>query len=91
MSGAAILLDVVGAIAFLFNIVFGMGEILSWISDAIGMVFIGGWLFIRSGKIVSKSGKNFALATLGEVFPFLGVLPFWTLLVYSELKRSDAP
>ena len=46
----------------------------------------------RGGDKLEKKGKKrglrFALATLGEVIPFLGALPFWTIFVYLELKNS---
>jgi hypothetical protein len=43
-------------------------------------------------KKVAKKGMNkglkFGLASLGEIIPFLGALPFWTIYVYSELKSE---
>lgn len=34
-------------------------------------------------------GLRFAITFLGEVLPIIGVLPFWTWMVYSELKNSS--
>lgn len=98
----AIILDIIGVICFILDIFFAIGEIPSWISDAIGTVFIGSWLFFQSGKVVVperiKKGpeslirklfrgkyKRFLTPILGEVTPFVGVFPFWTLAVYFEL------
>lgn len=101
----AILLDIFGIICLILNIFFGAGEILSWISDGIGIIFINGWMLFRSGKVVetpsrTKGGlfrfdflrklfrgkyKRFLTPILGEVAPFVGALPFWSLAVYFEL------
>ena len=32
---------------------------------------------------------KFGLASLGELAPFLGALPFWTIFAISELKNED--
>jgi len=32
---------------------------------------------------------KFGLAALGELAPFLGALPFWTIFAISELKNED--
>ena len=36
----------------------------------------------------SRWGK-FGLTALGELTPFLGALPFWTIFAISELKNED--
>ena len=98
----AIILDIIGVICFVLNIFFVIGEIPSLISDIIGMIFIGGWMFFRSGKVgiperAKKRPENlirklfrgkykkFLTPVVGEVAPFVGALPFWTLSVYFEL------
>ena len=98
----AIILDIIGVICFALNIFFAIGEIPSFISDIIGMIFIGGWMFFRSGtaeipgkakkraenlirKLFRGKYKRFLTPMVGEVAPFVGVLPFWTLSVYFEL------
>ena len=133
------LLDLIGIICLLLDVAFGMGEVLSYIPDGIGILFLGSWSLMRalaSGKTIGeakeeasekiadiretgekkreameksrealrkkremakkgkklmmkkggKTGLRFGLATLGEIIPFLGALPFWTIFVYSELK-----
>lgn len=116
------LLDLFGIICLILDVAFGIGEVLSYIPDVIGIFFFGFWVFMRSQerksyketreeiagqvaehrKIVdekakqlkknirkgSKKGLRFGLAALGEIIPFLGALPFWTIFVYSELKNS---
>lgn len=105
MISIAGILDLVGVICLVLDIFFGVGEILSWLSDGIGIIFIGGWMFFRSGKVVgapkrTKGGlfsldflktifrgkyKKFLTPIIGEVLPFVGALPFWSLAVYFEL------
>lgn len=127
------ILDLMGIICLILDLVFGIGEILSYIPDGIGILFFGGWIFMRSvmkGQTVeeakeevsetisdvkeagekrreairkkremikkrrkllkkgSKKGLRFGLATLGEIIPFLGALPFWTIFVFLELKND---
>ena len=134
------LLDLMGAICLILDVVFGIGEILSYIPDGLGILFLGSWALMRalaSGKTMGeakeeasekiadikeagekrreaieqrrealrrkremikkgkklmlkkggKTGLRFGLATLGEVIPFLGAAPFWTIFVYLEMKE----
>jgi len=94
----AILLDLFGIVCLVLDIFFGVGEIPSWISDGVGIIFIGGWMFLRSGrvemperaqkglrKLFRGKWKKFLTPIIGEVAPFVGALPFWSLAVYFEL------
>lgn len=45
-------------------------------------------IFQKGTKKASKKGLKFVLAMFGELIPFLGALPFWTIFVYSELKQK---
>lgn len=114
------LLDLIGGICLIADLAFGIGEILSFIPDAIGIVFFGFWMLMRSqasgndvkdmtkqvsdkkqtmkktkkalkktAKKASKKGLRFGLASLGELIPLLGALPFWTIFVISELKQDN--
>ncbi|MCK4520816.1 hypothetical protein KAT95_03035 [Candidatus Parcubacteria bacterium] len=135
------LLDLIGVICLILDLVFGIGEILSYIPDGIGILFFGFWTFMRSltkGKTMEeakeetsekiadiretgekrreairkrrealrkkremakkgkklmmkkggKTGIRFGLATLGEIIPFLGAAPFWSIFVFLELKND---
>lgn len=116
------LLDLIGVICLILDLVFGIGEILSYIPDGIGILFFGAWVFMRSQgektkeevkeeigeklderrkkikemkkkakkgvKKGVKRGLRFGLATLGEIIPFLGALPFWSIFVFLELKND---
>lgn len=129
------LLDLFGVICAILIAAFGLGVILSYIPDVIGILFFGSWVLIRTvlkGETMEeakekasekrseatqevaqhrakqemeirkakeklakkmtkkgvKRGLRFALATLGELIPLIGALPFWTIFVYSELKNS---
>lgn len=131
MMPIAMILDLVGIILIFFALDdFG-------ITDIVGTIIIGGWLFFRSGtvpslperakqetgkaeakvgsaistaekaaggtaekaaeKTVQKAGTQAVksgrwlkplLCGLGEWIPYLGVIPFWTYLVYSTLTSS---
>ena len=110
----AIILDILGILFTVLDIAYGIGEIPSWISDGVGIVFFGFWLLARTQsikrlielvgqvrekrakikKLVSEArkmgrGSRFAITFLGEILPIIGVLPFWTWMVYSELKNSS--
>ncbi len=98
----AIVLDLVGLIIFVLSF-FGIGIPISYILDIIGVVFIGGLMFLSpSGgvvlskgankltkKIAKKIGKKLGLSFIGELIPFVGdFAPFWTIAVYYHLKGS---
>jgi len=51
MISIAGILDLVGVICLVLNIFFGVGEILSWISDGVGIIFISGWMLFRSRRV----------------------------------------
>ena len=73
-----------------------------WILDTIGLILIGGWMFVRIGHITAtkraaqmaeKTGKKLlkrtGLAFLIEIIPWVGGLaPSWVLAVYFELKNN---
>lgn len=84
------ILDTIGFIFFL----------LSWLGiddfgflDVLGMLIIGGWMFMRGGglnkKIIKRGLRRFAISSIVELIPFLGgIAPSWTILVFMELKGS---
>ncbi len=41
------LLDLIGVLCLIADLAFGIGEILSFIPDIIGIVFFGSWMLIR--------------------------------------------
>lgn len=94
----AILLDLFGLLCLALNFFFGIGEILSFIPDFLGLFIIGGWMLIRSGIITETKGvkkmgtkifKRLGLSFLVELIPVVGnVAPCWTLAVYFELKNG---
>ncbi len=97
MLSIAIILDLLGLILFILSF-FIVGIPLSFILDIIGLVVIGGWMFLRSGKIKmtkkaakvsQKILKRLGLAFVGEVIPFFGDIAFcWTLVVFLELRAK---
>ena len=90
------LLDIAGLILLCF----GLDDF--WISDLIGLIFIGGLMAIGPGRITVTKGaqklvkkgakkllKRLGLAVLGEIIPYFGgVAPCWTLAVYFHLRGS---
>jgi hypothetical protein len=91
MLCAAGILDGIGFALFL----------LSWLGiddygilDVLGMLIIGGWMFLRGGglnkKIIKRGLRRFTVATIIELIPFIGgIAPSWTILVWKELKSSE--
>ncbi|MDD4409124.1 MAG: hypothetical protein PHW52_00545 [Candidatus Pacebacteria bacterium] len=66
--------------------------------DTCGIVIIGAWTFVKSGSMPSrKGGKNPGSKLMGrfmgvgavELIPYVGVLPTWTLYVYSVAKDGS--
>jgi hypothetical protein len=41
-------------------------------------------------KARKKGGLKFLFAFLGELLPFIGAFPFWTLYVLSESRKEGA-
>ncbi len=93
-------LDIMGLCELLFFLIGGInflggstviGEIISTITDIIGLIVIGGWSIIRGGGDLTslkrkRMGLRFGLSFLGEATPGIGILPFWTIYVYNTLK-----
>ena len=73
------------------------------VTDIIGILTIGIWIWFRSQTMkmtrgasktaakVGKWGKRLKwlrpLCIIGEFIPYVGVAPFWLLLVYAELQE----
>jgi len=68
------------------------------ILDIIGLIFVGGLMYLHSGQITPTKGvkkiskklfKRLGLSFLGEIIPYFGSLaPCWTIAVYFHLKGS---
>lgn len=61
------------------------------IMDIVGLVFIGAWIFMKTGQITARKGENpvekiikrFVGTTFVEILPYIGALfPGWTYLIY---------
>lgn len=64
------------------------------ILDVLGILVIGTWLFFKKEEIKRKgflrrifTGRTtkFLVPIFGEIIPYLGILPFWTLSVWYNL------
>lgn len=95
MITIAIIVDLVGLLEFIPV----AGSVISLISDIFGIIFFGAWMFFRSQRIeitgraaarVGRLARSLRwlrpLCFIGELIPFAGILPLWTLLVYFELQ-----
>ncbi|HNY36236.1 MAG TPA: hypothetical protein PLD14_00930 [Candidatus Pacearchaeota archaeon] len=94
----ALMLDLIGIIL----IFFGLDDF--GITDIIGIAFINTWLLLRGKKALHKQGKKGAIngiknaftgktskfftASILELIPYLGCLPFWTLSVLYNLEEE---
>ena len=81
-----------------------VGESISFVPDILGLIFIGGReMFIKRRKAFGqvgavrsrafakakrKGGLKFFLAFFGEILPFIGAFPFWTIYVLSESRAG---
>lgn len=97
MVPLALMLDLTGVILLCF----GWDDFGA--TDAVGILFINTWLLLRGKKTLSRQGKNgatnkikkiftgkttkFVVPTLGELIPYLGALPFWTISVLLNLEE----
>lgn len=90
MLSVAATLDFIGFILFCFC---WLGIDDYGILDILGMIIIGGWLFLRKGtgsalEAGKRGFKRFSIASLIEMIPFFGgISPSWTILVWKELKN----
>ncbi|MDO8639493.1 MAG: hypothetical protein Q7R53_01075 [bacterium] len=92
----AVLLDIIGLIL----LIFALDDF--FITDIIGIAILGSWTYFRSQTLkvtkgasekIGKAGKWAKkmkwlrpLLFVGELIPYVGALPCWTLLVFFELK-----
>jgi len=85
----ALIIDAI-SIVLLF---FGLDDL--GITDTIAMLTLGMWLQFRKGldiKISKKDSKRimrFLVSVIGEYIPYLGALPFWTVMVLLTLRESN--
>ena len=91
-------LDLIGIIL----VCFGLDDF--GITDVIGIAFINTWLLLRGKQVIHKQGKKGAIngakklftgktskfftASLLELIPYLGWLPFWTISVIFNLQEE---
>lgn len=93
----ALMLDLIGIIL----IFFGLDDF--GITDVIGIAFINTWLLLRGKQVSPRQGggtmdkiKNiftgktskFFSGSILELIPYVGALPFWTLLVLANLEEE---
>lgn len=93
-------IDVIGLMVAVFLDVFGLLcahpslEIFSFIPDVIGFAFFAVWTSIKNKEAnfsilkSKKSRRKFLMTFVGEAIPFVGMLPFWTIFVISEIRAK---
>lgn len=93
----AFLIDLAGVVIILFG-----ADDLGML-DTVGICSIGLWQIFKTGKITAPSVKKgsflrkmftgkwsrFFVTWGGELIPYVGALPFWTLAVYFQLVSQD--
>lgn len=90
----AVIVDLMGLSEFVPVV----GNVISFISDIFGIIFFGTWMLFRSqqaqitGRAATRVGRLTRslrwlrpLAFIGELIPFVGILPLWTIIVFLEL------
>ena len=61
--------------------------ILNILSNILGVIIIGGWLFVtRPQTAIKKASKRFLIACGVELIPVISVFPTWLWFVYKTLK-----
>lgn len=98
MLTVAVLLDLVG----IFLLMLGLDDF--GLMDLLGLGFFGFWMLIRGSSVKTTKGASQKIAQVTnwvkrlrylrpllfflEFIPFVGAGPWWTLIVYSELKST---
>lgn len=92
----AFFIDLIGVIIVLF----GLDDL--GLLDTVGILTIGAWQLFKAGKISAPKVKKgsflrklftgkwsrFLVTWGGELIPYVGWLPFWTLAVYHQLMQQ---
>ncbi len=82
----AFFLDIIGLIP-------GVGFVISFIPDIIGMLTIGVYDWTATGKMpMRKKTKQFFFRKAGarsilELLPITGILPLWTVYVLKQMRK----
>jgi len=89
----AFILDLMGVFSALLIAVLGIGLILSFVVDALGMGTIGFYMYRKTkhmptSKRVRRLAKRFGFTSAIELMPILGDVVFsWTVYLYIEFKE----
>ena len=67
MVSLAVMLDIIGILCLILDIVVGIGEIFSFIPDMIGIFFFGFWMLMRSqGEKTYKQSRGEVAGEVAE-------------------------
>lgn len=81
------LIEIGNVVLAILDIVFGVGTVLAPILNGVATFVIGGWLWLKTGKLPLKK----ALLPFGlNLLPIVRFLPFWLWSVWSSLDRGGA-
>lgn len=84
MMVVAVIFDFVNILLAFADIMFGIGTIIAIPVNIMAMGFIGGWLFLRTGKLpIKRALLPFGLNSL----PLIRFFPFWVWAVWSSCKK----
>lgn len=89
MLALAGVLEAVNVIIGFLDFAFGIGLLLGPVINFVGTLLIGGWLWMRFGKLPLK--KALGPLVINSI-PFLKFLPWWLLSVATSLNwKGDSP
>jgi hypothetical protein len=99
--GFAIVIDIIDLLLELLDVLV-LPKLISILIDAVAFIVIGGWIYLKTGKIAKSRAETLSMvrrsqfraigrsgiALLGELIPYLGLFPFWTILVILTLREK---
>ena len=87
MLGAAGLFDIVNILLAGLDIAAGVGTLIALIWNGIATIFMGGYLYFRTGNLPIKTGlKKVGLPFLGNATPVVRLVPWWIISVWTSCK-----
>ncbi len=79
------LFDIANGILAILDIAMGLGTILAPLVNGLAGIFIGGWIFSKTGKLPIKK----VLLPFGaKCLPLIRIFPFWSRAVSSCFKKA---
>lgn len=78
------MVEATNVLLVILDVALGLGTLLAVVNNGIGVIFIGGWLYFRTGRLpLKKVLLPFGLNSL----PLVRFFPFWLWSVWSACKK----